>query len=197
MAQYRAARDYLRKANSEWGLPSRAACAALPCTATARLAGRALCTVPQLPALHSPLLCCGPGLGHRPIGGCACQAAYSHTSLAAHAVAPQPWRYSASHAQQSSTANHHLCCLHTSSASALLPAVVLAVAGSREKMRLLKEAITLYGTYIRCMAVHVFKVRAGSSPGGSCWPLGAVAGLAALQPRPPCHRPACSGTGQL
>ena len=77
------------------------------------------------------------------------------------------------------------------------PAVVLAVAGSREKLRLLEEAITLYGTYIRCMAVHVFKVRAGSSPGGSCWPLGAVAGLAALQPRPPCHRPACSGTGQL
>jgi hypothetical protein len=43
------------------------------------------------------------------------------------------------------------------------PAVVLAVAGSREKLRLLEEAITLYGTYIRCMAVHVFKVGPGSS----------------------------------
>lgn len=46
-------------------------------------------------------------------------------------------------------------------------AVVLAVAGDEEKRGKIKRAIELYGTHLRCMAVHCFHVRRGRVAGAT------------------------------
>ena len=166
MAQYRAARDYLSKANSEWGSPSRAGlrCAALHCRCR-RACGAAACALqladqdcfPQIP---SALL--RPHQDRYPPSSSSLPRCLAALTLAPQLHRPAGIPYATACFPPAAASRLPPAARHLP-ASALPPAVVLAVAGTQEKLRYIKTAITLYGTHIRCMAVHVFKV---GPPGG-------------------------------